>query len=403
MGKLQSRGMMPQDLKMQCSSRVLSLLIAGALLTGGFPFSAQAKSYSSGSGRSYSSHSSSSGSRSSSSSSHSSSSGSSRSSSSGGSSKSFSSGSGKSFSSGSSGSSSSSGSSKSSSSGSSGSGSKSPSSSGSSKSFSSSSGKSYSSGSSWSGNDRQGYSSTKSYSAGGGSKNQSVPSSAPTGTKAQSGQSGSSLTFDTAAARARKEEASKQEFTSFKQSQSPSPPPASGAGSYQAKPPPLPSTRDYSRPPTYAPTTVIIQTRPRRIYDVFSPYTYRPWVTYSDPYSSLFWWWLLDRSIEDQAWWAYHHRYDMDPTRYRALLANNQQLEARVAQLEAEQPPRDATYTPTGLDRDLMYSDQYVNRTYSNRSTTSGRVAFWIFAVPAAACGCVFFIWLIWFKRWQTT
>jgi hypothetical protein len=135
---------------------------------------------------------------------------------------------------------------------------------------------------------------------------------------------------------------------------------------------------------------------------VFSPYTYRPWVTYSDPYSSLFWWWLLDRSIEDQAWWAYHHRYDMDPARYQALLANNQQLEQRVTQLEAEQSPRDQTYTPTGLDRDLMYSDQYVNRTYSNRPTTSGTVAFWVFAVPAAAAGSVFFIWLIWFKRWQT-
>jgi len=34
--------MIPQDLKMQCSNRVLSLLVAGALLTGGSPFSAQA-------------------------------------------------------------------------------------------------------------------------------------------------------------------------------------------------------------------------------------------------------------------------------------------------------------------------------------------------------------------------
>jgi hypothetical protein len=126
-------------------------------------------------------------------------------------------------------------------------------------------------------------------------------------------------------------------------------------------------------------------------------------VVYHDPYSSFFWWWLLDRSIDDQAWWAYHHRYDMDPARYQALLANNQQLEARVAQLEAQQTvQRDPTYTPTNLDRDLMYSDQYVNQSYSNRNTAGNRVAFWVFAVPTAIGCCWFFIWLIWFKRWQT-
>jgi hypothetical protein len=126
-------------------------------------------------------------------------------------------------------------------------------------------------------------------------------------------------------------------------------------------------------------------------------------VAYSDPYGSLFWWWLLDRSLDDQAYWAYHHRYDMDPARYQALLAQNQQLESRVQQLESQQVPRDPAYTPAGLDRDLMYSDQYIQRSYSNRPTASGRVAFWLFGVPMAVAFCAFFIWLIWFKRWKTS
>ena len=105
----------------------------------------------------------------------------------------------------------------------------------------------------------------------------------------------------------------------------------------------------------------MIVTRPSRIYTVFNPYSSRPWVVYNDPYSSLFWWWLLDRSLDDRAWWAYHHRYDMDPVRYQALLANDQQLEARVQQLESQQAARDPNYVPPGLDRDLMYSDQYVS------------------------------------------
>jgi len=126
-------------------------------------------------------------------------------------------------------------------------------------------------------------------------------------------------------------------------------------------------------------------------------------VVYRDPYDSFFWWWLLDRSLDDRAWWTYHHRYDMDPARYEALVERDQQLERRVAELESQQVPRDPNYVPPGLDRDLMYSDQYVAHAYSNRPTTSGAVAFWVLAVPTAAALCGFFIWLIWFKRWQTS
>jgi hypothetical protein len=123
-------------------------------------------------------------------------------------------------------------------------------------------------------------------------------------------------------------------------------------------------------------------------------------VIYQDTYSSFFWWWLLDRSLDDRAYWAYHHRYDMDPARYQALITADQQLETRVAQLEAQQTARDPSYTPTGLDRDLMYSDQYVQQSYSHRPTAAGKVFFWALGIPAALSITGFFIWLIWFKRW---
>ncbi|MEI8040017.1 MAG: hypothetical protein WCL11_01330, partial [Verrucomicrobiota bacterium] len=194
--------------------------------------------------------------------------------------------------------------------------------------------------------------------------------------------------FDRAAARARKEEASKTTFTRFKERQAPPPLPAPGGGSYRAR--------------SYVPDPDAIATRSVRVYNVFNPYSSRPWVTYNDPYNSLFWWWLLDRSLDDRASWAYHHRHDMDPARYQALIATDQQLEARVQQLESEQAPRDPSYAPAGLDRDLMYSDQYVKRAYSNRPTTAGVIAFWVLAIPTALAVTGFFIWLIWFKRWQT-
>ena len=154
---------------------------------------------------------------------------------------------------------------------------------------------------------------------------------------------------------------------------------------------------------TYIPDQTTLSTRPVRIYNVYNPYYSRPVVYYHDPYNSFFWWWLLDRSLDDRAYWAYHHRYDMDPMRYQALVSNDQQLESRVQQFEAQQVARDPNYVPPDLEtnRDLMYTDRYVNHTYSNRPTRSGRAAFWVLAVPTALGVSAFFIWLIWFKRWQ--
>ena len=134
----------------------------------------------------------------------------------------------------------------------------------------------------------------------------------------------------------------------------------------------------------------------------FSPYYTRPIVVYRDPYDSFFWWWLLDRSLDDRAYWAYHHRYDMDPARYQALVADNRELETRIDQLEAQQIARDPSYVPANLDRDLMYSDQYLGRAYSNRPTRSGSIAFWVLAIPTAIGLLIFFVWFVFFKRWQT-
>jgi hypothetical protein len=377
----------------------LICLLATALLASGLPFRGEAKSYSSGGGHSYSSHSSSFG---------------------GG--HSFSSGGSHSFSSGGS-QSSASGSSHSSSGGSSRS---SSSSSGSAhgKDFSSGSGNSYSSGSTWSDSGRHSYTSSRSYSSGAGHTFASTPSNddgvvaTQSSRKTEPDSSATRFSFDQAAARARKEEASQKKFTQFKESQLPPPIASSeaarsaapstvpssapGSPSYQVKPPPLPGSAGGSyRPVVYVPDAGTIASRRVRIYNAFNPYWSRPVVIYRDPYSSLFWWWLLDRSLDDRAWWAYHHRYDMDPARYQALVAQDQQLQARVEQLEAQQAPRESNYTPPGVERDLMYSDRYVDRAYSNRTTTWGVIAFWLLAVPTVLGVSAFFIWLIWFKRWQ--
>jgi hypothetical protein len=303
------------------------------------------------------------------------------------------------------------------------------------KTFSSGGGKSYSSGSSGGDSDRKSYTSGKSYSSGSSSSSHtfspdSIPDAEPKPMAVRrtsaSAPSSSGFGFDSAAARARREETSKADLTQFRQSQSPpastetprsvptaqdfprsSPPtpvPVSSSTpnpSYRVSPPPLPAStrRTYT---SYVPAPVVIETRPTRIYNVFNPYRSRPIVVYQDHYNSFFWWWLLDRSLDERAYWAYHHRYDMDPARYQTLMATDQQLESRVTALEAQQVARDPNYVPSGLDRDLMYSDRYVTHSYSNRPTRAGAAAFWVLVVPTAAGVCALFIWLVWFKRWQT-
>jgi len=219
------------------------------------------------------------------------------------------------------------------------------------------------------------------------------------------------MTFDTSAARANKESASKRDFSNYQQSQSPK-----SSGYSGPVPPVIPRTQSsggggwYGRAtsPYYHTTTVwypdpyMYSTHYVRIHSFYAPYWSRPVVVYNDSYSSFFWWWLLDQSLENRAQWVYNHRYDMDDARYRELVYKDLALENRVAELEQRQVPRDPNYVPTGMDRDMMYTDKYVNQAYANRPTHNGQIIFWSIMVPTAIGVGGFFIWLVFFKRWHT-
>ena len=360
-------------------TQVLISCLSIALL----PLTVEAKSYSSGGGKSYSS--SSSSSRSSSSGS-----GGSRSTSSGGSpSKSSPSAGG--------------GSSRSSSPGGN---------SGSSKNFSSSSGKSYSSGD----NSSKGYSAGKSYSSGSGRTFSPKPDGSPSSSaakKSSSPSTSSGFSFDTPAARAKKEAESKRTYSSYQESQIPRPTTPDINSKSSGAPPEIPRSRfpetirnrtypqDYRRQ-TFNPNPETYATRRIRIEHVYAPYYSRPTVVYRDNYNSLFWWWMLDRSLDDRATWAYHHSYDMDTSRFQNLLAHDAELAARIRQLEEQQVATNPNYVPPGIDPDLMYTDQHFNRVYSNRPTASGQIAFWLLLIPTGIGTAWLLGWLIFFKRWQT-
>lgn len=102
--------------------------------------------------------------------------------------------------------------------------------------------------------------------------------------------------------------------------------------------------------------------------------------------------------------WAYHHRQEMDQARYQALLAKDAQLEARIKQLEGTK--RDTSYTPKGMDSDLMYSDEYVEAVYNPEQPEHHRHESWMANIILKAIvftvvlgGIMFFIWLIFIRR----
>ncbi len=131
-----------------------------------------------------------------------------------------------------------------------------------------------------------------------------------------------------------------------------------------------------------------------------------PIVIYHDPYSNWFWWWLLMRDRDTRAWWAYHHQSDMDAARYRDLLAKDQQLEARVRELESKKVPRDSTYVPSGLDPDLMYDDGFVEAAIDPQPVPppppppSRRLAGAVWRIALILAGMAFLVWLVFIKRW---
>ena len=167
----------------------------------------------------------------------------------------------------------------------------------------------------------------------------------------------------------------------------------------------------------------------------YTSYYTRPVIYYNDPYNSFFWWWLLDRSLDDRAYWAYHHRYDMDDARYQALLAHDAALQARIAQLEMQKLQPDRTYVPPALrdNPDLMYTDDFINAVYNPQpapvvipsvpyqgtgyggtyqgtsyggagtsgGSALGQVLFTIFLIALIGGFIWLAVWLVFCKRWN--
>lgn len=176
--------------------------------------------------------------------------------------------------------------------------------------------------------------------------------------------------FDASAAAAQKRVESRKTFTAGKTPKTTYQPPAGGtARSIDAESPRVRQLRRELNEERWV-------NRELRMRHYFTPYygPAYPAVYYHDPFSSVFWYWLLAQNLNTRATWAYHHRYDMDEARYRALLEKDAQLETRLRELEAQKVPRDSAYVPKELakDPDVMYTDEYVNAIFNPQPNKAG-------------------------------
>lgn len=145
--------------------------------------------------------------------------------------------------------------------------------------------------------------------------------------------------------------------------------------------------------------------RDLRERNFYATYYSRPVVVYHDPYNSFFWYWLLDRSIEQQALWAYHHRHSMDSARYNDLLNRNAELAARVRVLEGSGVARNPAYEPAGIaDADLMYQKDYVQAAYNpqtHHETVDASGVLVVLLYIFLGLGIVaLVVWLVFVKKW---
>lgn len=113
-------------------------------------------------------------------------------------------------------------------------------------------------------------------------------------------------------------------------------------------------------------------TRDLREQQRFGAYYGRPVVYFKDGFSPLFWMWAIDRMTHDQrAEWAYHHRDTVDPARMEELRRQDAEFDRRLDALEAQGLKRDPTYAPEGVDKDLMYSREYMDTVHKEVNKSS--------------------------------
>jgi hypothetical protein len=129
----------------------------------------------------------------------------------------------------------------------------------------------------------------------------------------------------------------------------------------------------------------------------------RPVYSYHDPFSNLFWYWLLSQNYNTQAQWAYNHYDMMDSARYRDLIAHDARIEQEINTLRQQGAPPNPTAAPQNMPPDLMYNDAYVQSVYNPQPLAPRAAHGFLHALSRFLLIVGFGLagaWLVFFKRW---
>ena len=133
-------------------------------------------------------------------------------------------------------------------------------------------------------------------------------------------------------------------------------------------------------------------------------YYHRPYVNVGCGYSSIFWWTLLDLSIQERALWFYNNQaMFMNGQMNRELYdqqMQNAQLRAEVQRLQMQNAPQQPGYTPASFqgNSDLMLDTNYVQAAYQPPSSAFGTFLK-VVGLLALSGFCCFGVYFVFFRR----
>ena len=119
------------------------------------------------------------------------------------------------------------------------------------------------------------------------------------------------------------------------------------------------------------------------------------------------------QSMQTQADWIYNHQANIDQARLNDMYAQNAALRAQVAAMQTQHVAVNPGYVPSGIDPDLMYSQEYVNAAVNPTEVVYTQpapvihhhvsflsVLLWLFLIVFIIVAILF---LIAFLNWQSS
>lgn len=197
--------------------------------------------------------------------------------------------------------------------------------------------------------------------------------------------------FDSSAQRAHSDAASKEKFDAYKAKQQPQQSPSAVADAkdrqIQSLRSRLANTRMENR-----------ELRERQFYSRYYNYS-RPTIIYHDNFNYLFWYMLLEMNQRDRDMWVYNHRAEMDQARFDELKAKDADMENRLRAMEQAGVKQDTSYVPAGVDPDLVYTKEHVEKVMAVPEENSSHVWIWVAVGALAVAGLGIFMFVPMVRR----